>query len=116
MRVNRLNLLAAIVLVCVMSSLVQAGRTTIPLDGTWQIAQGDMENVPTEFGATVPVPGLVDMAEPAFEEVGVKSEKRQAFWYRKQFKIDGSIPKSATLMVHKAKYGTAVSLNGKYVG
>ena len=41
-----------------------------------------MEQVPTSFEHRVPVPGLVDMAVPAFEEVGKKSKRRQAFWYR----------------------------------
>ena len=41
-------------------------RKVISLDGTWEIAEGAMDSMPTEFGARVPVPGLVDMAEPAF--------------------------------------------------
>ncbi len=61
-------------------------RRLISLDGTWQIAQGGMDSVPNSFEHTVPVPGLVDMAKPLFAEVGRKSEKRQAFWYRRTFK------------------------------
>ena len=45
-------------------------RKVISLDGTWDIAEGAMDSVPAEFAARVPVPGLVDMAEPAFAEVG----------------------------------------------
>jgi hypothetical protein len=75
-----------------------------------------MDSVPRSFQHKVPVPGLVDMAEPAFDEVGEKSEKRQAFWYRRTFTVEGQIPAVALLKIHKAKYGTKVFLNGKAVG
>jgi len=91
-------------------------RRVINLDGTWDIAEGGMDSVPQEFGHRVPVPGLVDMAEPAFEEVGKKSEKRQAFWYRRTFAVEGRIPAVAILKIHKAKYGTKVWLNGQVAG
>ena len=67
-------------------------RLVIDLNGTWEIAQGSMDSVPEVFDHNVPVPGLVDMAEPAFEEVGIKSERRQAFWYRRRFAVDVEIP------------------------
>ncbi len=91
-------------------------RRTICLDGTWQIAQGTMADIPDTFAHKVPVPGLVDMASPAFDEVGKKSELRQAFWYRRTFKLDGPVPGVALLKIHKAKFGTRVFLNGQYVG
>jgi hypothetical protein len=91
-------------------------RRTIHLDGTWQIAQGAMDVVPSEFTASVPVPGMVDMATPAFTEVGVKSPQRQVFWYKRTFKIDGSIGDVALLKIHKAKFGKKVFLNGELVG
>jgi len=86
------------------------------LNGTWEVEQGGMDSVPKQFGHKVPVPGLVDMAEPAFAEVGKKSEKRRAFWYRRTFKVKGAIPAVAILKIHKAKYGTKVWLNGEVVG
>ena len=91
-------------------------RTIVNLDGTWEIVQGSMDSAPETFEHKIPVPGLVDMAEPAFEEVGKKSEKRQAFWYRRTFEVDIPIPDVATLKIHKAKYGTKVFLNGSVVG
>ncbi len=91
-------------------------RRVVNLDGTWQIAEGGMDSAPKKFQHKVPVPGLVDMAEPAFEEVGKKSERRQAFWYRRIFAFDGSVPPVAILKIHKARYGTKVWLNGKVVG
>ncbi|MBN2294431.1 MAG: hypothetical protein JXM70_18525 [Pirellulales bacterium] len=94
------------------------GRRIISLDGPWQIAEGTMDRIPDEFNRTVPVPGLVDMAQPPFENVGVneKDELREAFWYRREFRVDGNLPEVARLKIHKAKYGTRVFLNGQLVG
>lgn len=91
-------------------------RKVIDLNGTWQVAEGAMDSMPMRFERTVPVPGLVDMAEPAFAEVGKKSERRQAFWYRRTFRVEGPIPPVATLKLNKARYGTKVWLNGHLVG
>jgi hypothetical protein len=90
-------------------------RKHVSLDGTWQVAQGGMEAVPEAFAHTVPVPGLVDMAEPSFKGVGKKSPLREAFWYRRAFKIDGAIPAVAMMKLHKAKYASKIWLNGEVV-
>ncbi len=91
-------------------------RHVINLDGNWEISQGSMDLIPSSFEHKVPVPGLVDMAEPSFDEVGKKSERRQAFWYRRTFTVGGQVPAVAILKIHKAKYGTKVFLNGNFVG
>jgi len=91
-------------------------RHVINLNGTWEIAEGGMDSVPKTFEHRVAVPGLADMAEPAFDEVGSKSDKRQAFWYRRTFNVNGPVPEIALLKIHKAKYGTRVFLNGKLIG
>lgn len=91
-------------------------RLVVDLNGMWEVAQGSMDSAPASYEHKVPVPGLIDMAEPAFEEVGKKSDKRQAFWYRRTFALDVSIPDNAILKIHKAKYGTKVFLNGSLVG
>ncbi|MHC4088034.1 MAG: glycoside hydrolase family 2 TIM barrel-domain containing protein [Planctomycetota bacterium] len=91
-------------------------RRVISLDGSWEVAEGSMDSIPKTFEHKVPVPGLVDMAEPAFAEVGSKSDKRQAFWYRRTFTVKGNIPEVALLKIHKAKYGTRVFLNGQLIG
>jgi hypothetical protein len=91
-------------------------RLVIELNGTWEIAEGGMDSAPSVFEHKVPVPGLVDMAEPAFEEVGKKSPKRQAFWYRRTFTLEKDIPAVTILKIYKAKYGTKVFLNGSLVG
>ena len=101
-------------------------RTTISLDGRWQIAEGVLDAVPARFEREVAVPGLVDMAQPPFIEPGPKvadhgkvpqkDPRRDAFWYRRTFNIAGPIPSVATLKVGKAMFGTRVILNGKALG
>jgi len=91
-------------------------RKTIGLDGTWWVAEGTMDSMPQQFDHTVPVPGLIDMAKPAFADVGKRSDQRQAFWYRRTFPVDGPVPDVAILKIHKAKYGTKVWLNGQVAG
>ena len=101
-------------------------RRIVSLDGAWQIAEGKMETMPADFSRTVPVPGLVDMAVPAFVEPGPKVAKRDAipqkdprrdaFWYRRTFTLGGPIPQTAMLQVAKAMFGTRVFLNGQLLG
>ncbi len=117
------------------SSAVEAPagkRRTICLDGTWQVAEGTMDRMPKDFAHTVPVPGLLDMATPGFETPGsVVSDAergkpwrrperadplREAFWYRRTFKVNAPTSNVALLKVNKAFFGTCVFLNGKKVG
>ena len=93
-----------------------APRQVLSLDGTWQIEQGGMNAPPDAFTRTVPVPGLVDLATPEFTEVGKVSAQRQAFWYRRCFRVDRPLPEIALLKLHKARYGSTVWLNGKLLG
>ena len=91
-------------------------RHTLALDVQWQVAEKKMEAPPTNFDHAVPVPGLVDMAKPPFEAVGVKSSKREAFWYRRTFRVEQPIPAVAKLKLHKAMFGCKIWVNGKVVG
>jgi len=91
-------------------------RVSVSLDGTWQVEQGSMSEMPAAFTHTVAVPGLVDLAQPAFEGVGKPSPARTAFWYRRSFTIEGPVPEAAVLKIHKACYGTQVWLNGQFLG
>lgn len=96
----------------------QAGRRVVSLNGDWQVAEGSMAAQPAAFTHQVPVPGLIDMARPAFADVGnERSDRhRQAFWYRRTFTVDGPAADVAILKLHKACYGTQVYLNGKLLG
>lgn len=105
-------------------------RQVLSLDGTWQVAEGRHASPPTTFDHTVPVPGLLDMANPPFEAPGstVTAEdrakpwlrpedlRREAFWYRRMFKLSGPVPAVALLKIHKARYGAKVFINGQAVG
>jgi hypothetical protein len=100
------------------SAQAAALRRVISLDGVWQVAEGTLDTIPSRFDRRVAVPGLIDVAQPPFAEVGLAKGQslRQAFWYRRTFALDGSVPSVATLKVHKACYGTRVYLNGALVG
>jgi hypothetical protein len=90
-------------------------RKVISLNGEWQAAQGSMDTIPVSFDHLITVPGLIDMADPAFTEVVVKSEQSKAFWYKRIFKLDGQLPDFTILKIHKAKYGTSLYINGQFV-
>jgi len=113
----------------VSAALADGPRTVVSLDGLWEIAEGGMELAPAKFDRRVPVPGLVDLATPPFESPGSTvspterqqrkrpaDPRREAFWYRRSFKLEGPVPEVARLKVNKARYGTKVILNGKSVG
>ena len=91
-------------------------RRIISLDGAWEIAEGALNAIPDSFTHHVPVPGLVDMASPAFPDVGTKSSRREAFWYRRTFRVEDPLPEVARLKIYKAKFGTSVFLNGRPLG
>ena len=119
-------------------------RLTMPLDGTWQIADSvSAEQIPAVFDHTVPVPGLANLASPPFPDVdkfisrelanhpnfqhknlpagakdapiGISLQQRNYFWYQRTFKAPAR-RQIAILKVNKAQFGTAVWLNGKKIG
>jgi len=105
----------------------QPPRRVLSLDGTWQIAEGTMDRVPADFDRTVPVPGLASLAVPPFDDppgpkvadrskVPQKDPKRDAFWYRRSFRLDQPVPSLAVLKVRKAMFGSRVILNGHVLG
>jgi hypothetical protein len=101
---------------CISPIHALAGRAVVSLDGEWQVAEGNMGSAPARFEHRVPVPGLVDEARPPFVEVGKESPRREAFWYRRTFRVKGEVPAIAVLKLHKAAYGSRVFLNGVLLG
>ena len=85
-----------------------------------------MDKIPVKFDRAVVVPGLVDMAKPAFTDPGPKvadrsslsqkDPRRDAFWYRRTFNLSDPVPEVVQLKIGKAMYGTRVFLNGKLIG
>ena len=121
-----------------------ATRTTQSLDGSWQIEDGKSPTeLPVSFTHTVPVPGLANLAKPAFAKVdafysreqlanrirsklspaewltnywkGKVDQDRDYFWYRKTFRAPAARA-VALLKINKAQFGTAVWLNGRKLG
>jgi beta-galactosidase len=109
----------------------QAPRRIISLNGQWQVAAGTPDQQPAQFDRTIPVPGVVDMATPPFEDVGrntkfaddgghkfimIPDPHYSDFWYRRTSSVEGEVPPVAVLKLAKAKYGTRVWLNGYDLG
>src|SRR5467141_1665757 len=112
-------------------------RTTISLDGTWQIEDSkEAEAIPVVWNHKVPVPGLAHSAQPAFPQVdqfdsrmviqnrvangklpksaivfnaGVSRQNRNWFWYHRAFEVPAT-SSVATLRINKAQFGAAVWL------
>ena len=109
-------------------------RNTISLNGTWQIADGSKEVVPSGFDRTITVPGLITLANPSFINpapslpdrntidnnpelfFNQKDSLRETYWYRRIVSIDQDVPEIALLKVGKAMFGTRVYMNGTYIG
>jgi hypothetical protein len=115
----------------------------LSLDGIWEVGESVASDAPPkEWNHKVPVPGLVNLAQPGFPdvdrfdsrelidnkvrkklmppsertpEVGRSRQSRNYFWYRKTFRPTAG-KRAAILKVNKAQFGTAVFLNGKPIG
>ncbi|TLX78131.1 hypothetical protein E9993_00150 [Labilibacter sediminis] len=116
-------------LMMTVSLSVQAQRQTISLNGIWQVQEGNLTEMPNSFNHECPVPGFLDMATPGFKRVGdwlskdsggmvipAKDSLREAFWYKRTFKIEGEVPDFAQIKIWKAKYSAKVWLNGAEIG
>ncbi len=93
-------------------------HSLVHLDGDWEVGETMDELPPSTFPARVLVPGLVDMARPAFAEVGTEksSDHRRYFWYRRGFHLSGQVPPVVRLRIRKAMFTTAVFVNGQKAG
>lgn len=119
-----------------------AQRITLPLDGEWQIEDSKTPDpAPSEFHHSGPVPGMANLARPAFPDVdqylteenirdqvafglipkgaplpaaGPRQE-RNYLWYQRTFQVTAQ-KRVAILRINKAQFGTAVWLNGQKIG
>jgi beta-galactosidase len=95
----------------------ETARQYVSLNGSWAVEQGDLSDTsPTHFTHTTPVPGLLTSAQPQFSELGVSSEQRDAFWFKRNFEAPSVSTDTALLCIAKIKYGARVWLNGKPLG
>jgi beta-galactosidase len=87
-------------------------RTVISLNGQWEITGSDAVTIPDQFPSTVPVPAVVDMADPSYEW--------QSFayhWYRTIFQLDQlHAHQFLILKIEQSMFGTEVWLNGIRLG
>lgn len=110
-------------------------RKFIDLNGTWQFDQTITAFPPQKFTRTIPVPGLVHLANPQIEEygkfikgVGKEGVKRQHnvfdidytprySWYRRTVFVPKDFEsKKAVMTIKKSKYVTQVYVNGMDMG
>jgi beta-galactosidase len=125
------------------ATLAAASRTTIPLDGVWDIADSKAPGpLPAAYAHKAPVPGLAHSATPPFADVdefesrqliqnrvkrgmlpktalvrnaGVSKQDRDWFWYHRAFDVPARAA-VAILRINKAQFGAAVWLNGQKIG
>lgn len=89
-------------------------RSVISLNGEWELAKTAGE-LPAQYTSTVPVPGLVDLAQPAIDEAGSLFLDGW-YWHKRSFTLESTDYDMAQLKIFKAKYHTKVYLNGHFVG
>ncbi|HEX7583310.1 MAG TPA: hypothetical protein VF373_01370, partial [Prolixibacteraceae bacterium] len=117
------------------NSANQDGRTVINLNGTWQFDQTVNAFPPAKFTRTIPVPGLVHLAEPKIEDYDkffkradqvVAKDQHNLYnidytprynWYRKSVFIPKELEgKDGMITIKKSQYVTQVYVNGMDMG
>jgi hypothetical protein len=116
-------------------SASREGRTTINLNGIWQFDQTVNAFPPAKFTRTIPVPGLVHLAEPKIEDydkffkrpdkVEIKDQHNlynidytpRYSWYRKMVFIPKELEgNEGMITVKKSQYVTEIYINGTDMG
>ncbi len=116
-------------------SRAQEPRITINLNGTWEFDQTTEAFPPEKFTRTIPVPGLVHLAEPKIAEYDKffkrpdKPEAKEQFnlynldytprysWYRKTVFIPEELQnREGMITIKKSQYVTQVYINGIDLG
>jgi len=116
-------------------SLYSQHQETINLNGSWQFDQTEKAFPPRKFTRTIPVPGLIHLAEPKIDDyekffkrpdkVALKTTHSlydidytpQYSWYRKLVSIpEERAGKEAVLTILKSQYVTQVYVNGHDFG
>jgi hypothetical protein len=127
-------LILAIVLIARISQ-AQDPRTVINLNGKWDFDQTTAAFPPEKFTRTIPVPGLIHLAEPKIVEYDKffkrpdKAEAKEQFnlynldytprysWYRKKIFIPKELKnKEGMITIKKSQYVTQVYINGIDLG
>ncbi len=80
------------------------------LNGTWQLQPSNDESLPATWSHSVPVPAMVDSAQPRYNWKDFKYH-----WHRVEFRVPGSRD-LAFIVLEQAMFGTEVWMNGEHVG
>ena len=126
-------LACSLLLVCANGLIAQ--RTIIDLNGTWEFERTEKAFPPKKFSRTIPVPGLIHLAEPRIDDYDIWFKKpevveaKQAHdvydidylpqynWYRKTVHIDEDLmDREFLLRIRKSQYVTQVYVNGIDMG
>ena len=78
------------------------GRTTISMNGTWQIVESvSSDDIPTSFAHTVVVPGLANLSKPSFPDVDLFASREYLRRFGRRYPWGGSeiLKKDAPLPV-----------------
>jgi len=126
------------------SNLLCAQRIIVSLNGEWEIEDSVLpDDIPNIFEHKVQVPGMVNQALPAFQDVdkfdgldylqngfvranvkevnvdtvrvGIPRQTRNFFWYKRVFELEEE-KDLVLLKINKAQFGTSVWVNGKKAG
>jgi beta-galactosidase len=124
-----------ILLITLIALDIQAQRTVIDFNGTWEFDRTEKAFPPKKFKRTIPVPGLIHLAEPRIDDYDIWFKKPEApetkqahgvydidyiphySWYRKTIRIDkNQSGKELLLRIKKSQYVTQVYINGIDMG
>ena len=96
------------------------GRAVMNLNGRWEFEQTETAFPPERFTRSIPVPGLIDSAEPKIEQYQKYfsgTHQPRYNWYRYKFAADEQHrDKFAVLNLLKSRFDTQVILNGHDLG
>jgi hypothetical protein len=91
-------------------------RNEVSLNGMWKIAVTDTSSgIPSLFSASIPVPGLIDMARPAIEDQDT-AYINKIYWYKRMLPAADFNRGIVRLKINKARYHTRVWVNGEFAG
>src|SRR5436190_8471139 len=76
----------------------------------WMLQGSNEESPPVEWNHRVPVPALIDCADPPYEWGNLAYH-----YYATRFQAPDE-SQNALLIIEQAMFGTDVWLNGKYIG
>jgi len=121
MRVKIVFVLACLILFLIsINGIANNPRYVMDLCGQWEFEQTEKAYPPGKFTRKIPVPGLIDLAEPRiyqYERLFLGDNDPRYSWYRYTFSVPKeSRGKKAVLTVLKSRFNTQVILNDVDLG